>query len=180
MLQKQFRSHIRVLLMLLYHQNWNQHQIQHKNSTNVLNVNYLKRDVYAHLNKYIPVGCLQTKMKFMYYCNLFYSAGEYLLPFCAPQDHLHPLKELLLEQMAEKPKELTIEAFQNVLGAMWDNCKGNFKEENFYAVLDEENFKKSFLGRENLRIELKRSGFFEGGSKGKIFASYPSVTIFLH
>jgi hypothetical protein len=68
-------------------------------------------------------------------------------------------------------KELTLEAFQQELGAKFNKWKGNWKEDLFHELLNEYNFEENKFRRESLRIELKELGFFEGGSKGK-FSSF--------
>jgi hypothetical protein len=69
--------------------------------------------------------------------------------------------------MAEK-KKLTLLVFQQELRDNFNLWQGEFNEEKFEALLDHYNFETHIIGRESLRIQLRRLGFF---LKGKMCTS---------
>ncbi len=80
--------------------------------------------------------------------------------------------------LSEATKKL-VQDFQVALGSKYDELKGNWKEEKFDVVLSKFNIKKDDYDKEELRIALKKEGFFEGVSTGNIFKYYKRHNSFL-
>jgi len=70
----------------------------------------------------------------------------------------------------------TVEAFKATLGENYDILLGKFEEGKFEALLDEQNFEKSVLGRATLKVKLEAEGFFKKAPKPQtIFSGLPPL-----
>jgi hypothetical protein len=58
----------------------------------------------------------------------------------------------------------SLENFKEVLGKDFDTMSGNFKEKDFYELLDQKGFEKRIRHRVVLLSKLKNLAFFEGTS----------------